>query len=131
MDNRFKFRAWDKTQNKMYHDVEMTYDYPCEPRGAEASSFGCVLMDDDYIVMQCTGLKDKNGKLIYEGDIVNEMDFTYHKVVWEAEYCRYLMISLNGNYLLDSTLESTTDGMSNHRIEVIGNIYEDEDLLND
>ena len=70
-NDRFKFRVWDNVKKKYdyleclylsqsggvcYLDMDGHLTYPNE--------------DEDYIVEQCTGLKDKNGKLIYEGDIV-------------------------------------------------------------
>lgn len=75
--------------------------------------------------MQCTGLTDKNGKLIYEGDIVklangsiNGSVFeTKHKVIWD----------INGWNIPKWTQTDKPD--FSHYIKVIGNIYENPELL--
>lgn len=74
---------------------------------------------EDYVLIQFTGLKDKNGKEIYDGDIVRHHDGSFGKVVWNNELAQFLIGS----------------GKVNHRpigwpdFEVIGNVWEHPHLL--
>ena len=121
MTREIKFRAWDKGKKRMTYSDD------------EGVSVGGLLTGyEDYpeevTLMQYTGLKDKNGKEIYEGDIV---------AFWK-EYP--LVVSFNDdNYggvwgwnLLqaDGTAECYYYGLSpNENYEVIGNIYENPELV--
>lgn len=118
MQDRFYFRAWTGTQ--ILSDVAV-----CNGVYIRADWSEC----DDFIVMQCTGLKDKNGKLIYEGDIVKfnyDTDEIKAVVSWDDK-------ELIGFYL------NTTDYFKDKYVtdydfykndyEVIGNIYENPELL--
>ncbi len=59
---KFKFRAWSKEDNKMYHNAERTYDFGLNDSDIMEENFGEVLNNDNFIVMQYTGLKDKMEK---------------------------------------------------------------------
>lgn len=76
MNDRFRFRAWYQPsweEHRMLYDVEQTYDFlRGTPESVHADSFGEVLEDSNFVVMQCTGLRDKNGlNLLFECDIIN------------------------------------------------------------
>ncbi len=71
-------------------------------------------------IMQFTGLKDKNCKDIYEGDIINQNGFKY-EVKWDKEYAMF--------GILRNKEMKHLDHFDNINCEVIGNIYESTDLL--
>lgn len=98
-----KFRAWDNEDK----DMLLTPDiYLCQET-AEAR--------ERYTLMQYTGLKDKNSKEIYEGDIVRLFNYSQLQVV---EWTPYPEVWSCFNYYSEPSY-----------YEVIGNIYEHPDLL--
>lgn len=119
MNDRFKFRAWDIEEQKYREVIALGQDR------SFLLSIGHV-RNDTQIFEQCTGLKDKNGKLIYEGDIV-EVGGRYakgnYKIIFDECDCEYDLKSGNGwfVYQLDSEIADNS--------EVIGNIHENADLL--
>ena len=73
-------------------------------------------------ILQSTGLHDKNGKLIFEGDVVKQNN-TIYSVNWcDGSFC--FKDALNGkNYTIEFVMSA--------KLEVIGNIYQDKELLNE
>ena len=131
MNDRFKFRAWYKPNYRepiMLYDVEQTYDYMNgEPESVPADCFGVVLDDKDYIVMQSTGLHDKNGKLIYEGDIV--FNNCGRWIIKYCDVCKSFQCFDNtyGCYACDGDYQWCDFIEDLNKTTIEGNIYEHEE----
>lgn len=123
-NDRFRFRAWNKEKNIYHYGVENTYDYMYGSPAVMKCSFGSLLEDtgdgNRYVVEQCTGLKDKNGRLIYEGDIVLTDEDGYGHIRWDNELAQFF-VATEEHYTFDNIFSS--------EMEVIGNIHENPELL--
>lgn len=117
-----KFRAWLKEENEMIIvDTMNWFDDEFESIG-DGITF--LRGADKVELMQSTGLKDKNGKEIFEGDIVKMAkdvysDLTYYEIVRHR----------GGAYRLESNQHGCELWLRHTNCEVIGNIYENPGLL--
>lgn len=118
------FRAWDKLNNEMYVVEQINFD--CGE--FESISYGITFLRgaDEIELMQSTGLKDKNGEEIFEGDIV---DYKGRKAVikWHGSYASFIY------RFVDELKERVSEWhplfLAYYHFEVIGNIYENKELL--
>ncbi len=126
-----KFRAWDKKEKKIYYGdegeeylISISLNEGIDEVTKVVDSKWLNRKEDDFILMQYTGLKDKNGKEIYEGDIVvwPHLDSRgYHEIYYNQEEVHYFARPLVEYNETESYLDST-------HMEIIGNIYENPEL---
>ena len=119
----YKFRAWDKRFKRMVYDSPMAILF---------------LNDSDHELMEYTGLHDKNGKEIYEGDILlpdKELSLTLYthpkhlvEVVYECGFFGVRDLGTRHGRIDGGMMVNPDDWLDT---EVIGNIYENKELLND
>ena len=121
--DRFKFRVWN-IRRKLLEDVDSFFiDNLKEKITLHFSDCHTKTMKlSDCILEQCTGLKDSNGNLIYEGDILKDNQGRIAKVYWSVTWCEFEVVYAYNN---TDTVYSFTDWVYEKRcrIKVIGNIH--------
>lgn len=152
MEDRFKFRVWDKSLNKMIEVVDINLWDECPSvyelvdvisASEDTGGYPHPVFKQYYLkqceLIQCTGLKDKNGKLIYEGDILSikkeagydDCYFWINNIVyWDIK-----TLSWGIEPIIEEdwqTSYSEDFGLCEHYsidMELVGNIYENKELL--
>ena len=116
MNREIKFRVW-KTETKEWVTLFNRHVGDKQPIVSEVYT-SC----DYFILQQYTGLKDKYGKEIYEGDILRSHEGVIREVIWYIPDSAWRLKEKNGNVTMSfkGWVFDTT---------IIGNIYENPELL--
>ena len=139
MNRKIQFRAWDKKNKKMYKRAgisphnDLQYAVKQEGGGSRYFNFDdlhieqdSIYYPDDIILMQYTGLKDKNGEEVYEGDVLKWDDTE------ETGYVEYMEETTE--YVVDEWKEGNKRSKGHSlssvdEVEIIGNIYQNPELI--
>lgn len=133
-----KFRAWDSVEKKFVEHFFITDNGLICNMEKPTSDFKLLIPVEksELILMQSTGLFDKNGKEIFEGDVVKRYRRPFFKAKWE--YQIETVIKEKASLLLGrefgknfGTIPFDSPFAESDLLEIIGNIYENKELLED
>lgn len=135
MNDRFKFRAWDKKHKKIEYSGTGRFQYFIFYNENEMNIADAYMgsgdpndWDEKFILMQCTGLKDRNGKLIFESDVVKYTEeyfiVKFGQIDEGNDYqgIGYYLEAIGKLYWRESLIH-------HEEFEVVGNEFGNPDLL--
>ena len=145
MNDRFRLKAFDKEKKIMYQAVFIdSYRIVCYEkfediemyRNSFISGYQEYMLDDENLVLiQCTGLKDKNGRLIYEGDILEVKNRNDIKRIYEIKlgflvhFPNVNTYSWSAKDIAKPVLSTALSNLKHQGLaEIIGNIYNNPEL---
>jgi len=133
-----RFRAWDVLAEKMIDEIQMISFVRKEIIGkfSDGSTSVPLKFEDerngeDVILMQSTGLKDKSGKEIFDGDVLackTDDEVINLNIFWDEEHALFMFESKKYNEQ-EPLAELVEDNI--YPFEIIGNIYDNPELLED
>ena len=147
MNDRYLYKAKRKHDSKFFKKGEWVEGaYYIEPYtdklfiiqwNSTGLGFNEFIEVDEESVCQCTGLTDKNGKLIWENDIVkatvrqnslcqSSSYSDFYQISYQEKYCYFYLKKKNNNLLFDGNWSYYLKS-----IEVIGNIFDNPELMNE
>lgn len=123
-----KYRMWNKITSRL-HGVDGLYFDSEEVQYKDEVGVLRFIKFENTILMQSTGLRDKNGKEIFEGDILGidtDEEVVNVNIFWNSKHALFMLESkkYNENNLLAELVEDNA-----YPFEIVGNIYENPELL--
>lgn len=138
MQDRFKFRSYGRP-NSIIEGMQNIYTFEESKDGyfnvKVDKGWLSFVKEEDLKIMQCTGLKDKNGKLIYEGDIISvkiKTQDAFNVEEYYSENYKGEIIFKEGEFairVIDTKKQPISLYYYANGCEIIGNIYENSELL--
>ena len=134
MEDRYIYKA-KRLDNGEWVEGYLSYPF-CTKKGNESYyfyakdslGFFCRCVVDASTICQCTGLKDKNGNLIWENDIVRDEHGNFYKAFWQNNYYQFSWVCVKTDVF---SIGAKWDlwSIKSFEIEVIGNIFDNPELL--
>lgn len=138
---RLKFKIWDKKNKKFLiksiDNIGINDKQCIDTNEFKNNVFSYLdwengsirLNSKKYVVLQYIGLKDKNCKEIYEGDIIKDMDNLYYKVIYIKESACFVFSPIRKDTKIKFSFSFRKS--NNREMEVVGNIFENRDFSKD
>lgn len=119
--DRFRFRVWDNTKNQYVDDSEVELLLNANGDLLLGNWHEVYFAKGNYIIEQCVGLKDGNGTLIYENDIVLGISGFKYCIIWSEMELGWALQNLETRLCIAMNAFTPDD------IEIVGNIHEQRD----
>ena len=143
MENRFKFRFWNADTNKMIYNVYVGQESVIVPSNKNPMNMeACDFYNPRFVgkeLMQCTGLSDKNGKLIFESDIVNLISTwgsgvnATGEVKWIKRFAKFVIYTPERDnpycHIYNTRDVNDIESLNQFQLNIIGNIHQNPNLI--